>query len=225
MESKPSPMTHQTSRSSHVLITLGILFTVCGAARFLPEGQAAADEATSPGDAKEVTTDSESAAKTDKTYPISKADYESSAPTDLKTDQVCFNGDMAAALSQDRWMFEEREDKLNEQQLTLQEWDNRLRERANELEALENVLDQRWQQMQAVSDSDIKHLALMYGSMKPDQASPIFNKMDANFAAGFLRQLPSDQAGLILANMETDKAYVVSVRLASLNDDIRKATE
>lgn len=221
-------MTSQTNRSSHVLITLGVLFTVCGAARFLPEGQASAEEVKSEPEVTEASATpaaSKNDEKSAESYPLDKVDYESSGPTDLtaKTNQVCFDGDMAVALSEDRWLFEEREASLKDQQLTLQEWDNRLRARANELEALENVLNERWEQMQAVSGSDMKHLAQMYGSMKPDQASPIFDKMDANFAAGFLRQLPSDQAGLILANMETEKAYIVSVRLASMNNDIRTA--
>ena len=51
----------------------------------------------------------------------------------------------------------------------------------------------------------------------------IFDQMDPAFAAGFLRLMQSDQAGMILAGMDTSKAYVVSVRLASLNDDIRAA--
>ena len=221
-------MTHQTSRSSHVLITLGILFTVCGAARFLPEGQAAAEDVTPAKDSTETKAEysgDDSSPPKSETYPVTPANFETSGPTDLTKGQVCFDGDMAEALSQDRWLFEERESTLRDQQLALQAWDNRLKTRANELEALESVLNDRWQQMQAVSDTDIKHLAQMYGSMKPDQASLIFDKMDANFAAGFLRQLPSDQAGLILANMETEKAYVVSVRLASMNDDIRKASD
>lgn len=219
-------MTLQTNRSSHVLITLGVLFTVCGAARFIPEGQAAAEEATPSPEALEndVTPDKEASTESS-AYPASVAKDKMTGPKDLTSGEVCFDGDMAAALSQDRWLFEEREAALKDQQLTLQEWDSKLQARANELEALEEVLNDRWQQMQSVSDSDLKHLALMYGSMKPDQASLIFNKMDANFAAGFLRQLPSDQAGLILANMETEKAYVVSVRLASMNDDIRQARE
>ncbi|OYW84184.1 MAG: hypothetical protein B7Z22_11160, partial [Hyphomonas sp. 32-62-5] len=83
------------------------------------------------------------------------------------------------------------------------------------------TLEARWQEMQASSDQDIEHLARMYSAMKPDQAALIFNQMDAGFAAGFLRLMASDQAGLILANMEAQKAYLVSVKLATMNDDVR----
>ena len=76
--------------------------------------------------------------------------------------------------------------------------------------------------MQAFAGEDLKHLADMYGAMKPDQAATIFDQMDPGFAAGFLRLLSSEQAGLIMASMESQQAYVVSVRLASLNEDLRQ---
>jgi flagellar motility protein MotE (MotC chaperone) len=45
--------------------------------------------------------------------------------------------------------------------------------------------------------------------------------MDSGFAAGFLRLMVPDQAGLVLANMEAEKAYLVSIKLATMNDDVR----
>jgi flagellar motility protein MotE (MotC chaperone) len=68
------------------------------------------------------------------------------------------------------------------------------------------------------------HLARMYGTMKPDQAASIFNQMDSDFAAGFLRLMRSEQAGMILAGMETKKAYAVSLRLAAMNEDVRNSS-
>ena len=47
--------------------------------------------------------------------------------------------------------------------------------------------------------------------------------MDPAFAAGFLRLMPSEQAGLILASMDSKKAYVISVKLATMNADVRNA--
>jgi flagellar motility protein MotE (MotC chaperone) len=45
--------------------------------------------------------------------------------------------------------------------------------------------------------------------------------MDPSFAAGFFRELKSEQAGLILAKMEPNKAYAVSIKIAARNEDIR----
>ena len=80
-----------------------------------------------------------------------------------------------------------------------------------------------FQRKRFVCDPDIRHLAGMYSAMKPDAAATIFNQMDPAFAAGFLRLIPSEQAGLILANMDAKKAYVISVKLATMNADVRNA--
>ena len=77
--------------------------------------------------------------------------------------------------------------------------------------------------MTAEAEMDITHLAQMYGAMKPDQAAQIFDKMDPSFAAGFLRELRSEQAGLILARMEPNNAYAVSIKIAARNEDIRSS--
>ena len=218
-------MAVHSNKSSHVLITLGVLFTVASAARLIPEGQALAEENT---DNTPVSTKMDTEDASNETYASTKSDEKMSKEdksSDETSGQVCFSGETAAAISEDRWIFEQREAGLVEQQLSLQEWETRLQERTRELESLEVLLNERWAEMKSESDSDLKHLAQMYGSMKPDQASLIFNEMDTNFAAGFLRQLPSDQAGLILANMDTEKAYIVSVRLASMNDDIRTSAQ
>ena len=218
-------MAVHNNKSSHVLITLGVLFTVASAARLIPEGQALAEENT---DNTLVSTKMETEDGSETKYDAAKPEAKMTkddASSDDTSGQVCFSGETAAAISEDRWIFEQRETGLVEQQLALQEWETRLQERTRELESLEVLLNERWTEMKTESDSDLKHLAQMYGSMKPDQASLIFNEMDTNFAAGFLRQLPSDQAGLILANMDTEKAYIVSVRLASMNDDIRTSTQ
>lgn len=218
----------QNNKSSHVLITLGVLFTVASAARLIPDNQAVAEEAQdklaeAAEPAKEIK--AETSETSESSGPKNLLATKNETSKSASEGEVCFSGETAAALSEDRWMFEQRETQLVEQQLTLQEWQSRLEARTSELEALEALLNERWTAMKTESDSDIKHLAQMYGSMKPDQAALIFNEMDTNFAAGFLRQLPSDQAGLILANMDTEKAYVTSVRLASMNDDIRKTVQ
>ena len=96
--------------------------------------------------------------------------------------------------------------------------------RASDLEAVEQTLQERWGQLQEASNDDMEHLARMYGTMKPDQAASIFNQMDSDFAAGFMRLMRSEQAGMILAGMETRKAYAVSLKLAALNEDVRNAS-
>ena len=138
--------------------------------------------------------------------------------------QICFTAETASAIAEDQEKFDMRVEALQEQEIMLQARRQDLDQKAGELLALQDTLEERWQQMSASADSDIEHLADMYSAMKPDQASAIFNQMDPSFAAGFLRLMPSDQAGLILAGMDTGKAYIISVKLASMNGDIRSAS-
>lgn len=197
---------------THVLLTLGVLFTIGGATRILPHTFASAEEGKSqPQDETET-------APAD----LVPAAFEMSGPA--VEEQVCFTGEAAASLAADRKAFEERARILQDQELSVQARQQRLDEQAEELKALQATLEDRWQKMEASAGQDLEHLAQMYSAMKPDQAAPIFNQMDPGFAAGFLRLMPSDQAGLILANMEASKAYVVSVRMASQNGDIRAAS-
>lgn len=196
---------------SNVLLTLGVLFTIGGATRFLPDALAFAEQAPAT-DAKAT-----SAAASPET-PLTPKPAVASASG---LTEVCFSSESASLLEEDQWLFESERDEMKKHQLELQAWENQLEEQTAELKLLQETLEARWKEMQASSDQDIEHLASMYSAMKADQAAQIFNRMDPGFAAGFLRLMVSDQAGLILANMDAEKAYLVSIRLATMNDDVR----
>lgn len=140
-----------------------------------------------------------------------------------RLDQVCFSAEQAAALQQDQWLFEEELEALDARQLELIGWEKELEKQTESLASLQDALDRRWDQMQNSAEEDIEHLAGMYSAMKPKDAAIIFDRMDASFGAGFLRTMRSEQAGKILAEMNPDKAYAVSVTLASRNADIRRS--
>lgn len=197
---------------SNVLLTLGVLFTIGGATRFLPDALAFAEQAPAAG------TNATAAPATAEAAP---ADAAPAAASKSNLTEVCFSSESASLLEEDQWLFEAEREDIKQQKLELQTWENQLSQQTAELKVLQETLEARWQEMQASSDQDIEHLARMYSAMKPDQAAQIFNQMDAGFAAGFLRLMASDQAGLILANMEAQKAYLVSVKLATMNDDVR----
>ncbi len=199
---------------THVLITLGVLFTIGGLTRVLPSTLAAAEETA----ADEHGSDAEPHGET---VPASYSMPDDSTPAE---EQICLTGAAAEALASDQEALAARADALREQELALRSRSQELDRQAAELAALKTTIDDRWKSMATSADNDIQHLAQMYSAMKPDQAAGIFNQMDPGFAAGFLRLMPSDQAGLILAGMQADKAYIVSVKLASKNGDIRSAS-
>ena len=199
---------------SNVLLTLGVLFTIGGATRFLPDALAFAE---APADTAANAAAATSTVGNPEATPAP-------APAVANTDglaQVCFSSESASLLQEDQWLFESERAEMKQQQLELQAWENQLAQQTAELKLLQQTLEARWEQMQASSDQDIEHLSRMYGAMKADQAAQIFNKMDAGFAAGFLRLMVPDQAGLVLANMEAEKAYLVSIKMATMNNDVR----
>ena len=199
------------NNTSHVLLTLGVLFTIGGATRFLPSGIAFAEDI---GLAPAAKTEAGDAAKT----PAATAPGAEGGPQ-----EVCFTSESANLLAEDQWLFESQKEEMKNEKLALQAWEKELETQTAELQTLQATLDSRWQEIQGAADADIKHLAQMYSVMKPDQAATIFNQMDPAFAAGFLRLMQSEQAGMILANMDSKKAYVISVKLATMNADVRNA--
>lgn len=214
-------MIKKPSTSTNVLLTLGVLFTIGGATRFLP----------SFAEAEETAVQAETAAYTS---GVSHADNEAHPESDTLTppevtaaapENVCFTDEAAAALTEDQRQFEAQQQAQLDQQLALDARQVELDRQAAELQALHETLETRWASMQAAADEDLAHLARMYGAMKPREAASIFNQMDPGFAAGFLKLMPSEQAGQVLAGMESDKAYIVSVKLASVNADIRSPSD
>lgn len=205
-------MSFVKNNTSHVLLTLGVLFTIGGATRFLPSGLAFAEDLGLT-----------SAAQGSANSEIASAKPATGSAAEAGPDEVCFTTESAAMVAEDQWLFESQKEELKNEKLALQSWEKDLEAQTAELQALQTTLEARWQEIQGASDQDIKHLAGMYSAMKPDAAASIFNQMDPAFAAGFLRLIPSEQAGLILANMESKKAYVISVKLATMNADVRNA--
>lgn len=196
-------------RGSYVLLSLGFLFAIGAAVRFLPSSFAIAENTseTQPGEAAEGDRLLDPSNQAVAVQPI---------------DQVCFTDETAATLIADQKQMEALYEELTSQELDLRTRKQELDKRAADLDAIQQALAARWEEMQKESANDVTHLARMYGTMKPDQAAAIFNQMDPDFAGSFLRLMRSEQAGLILASMETRKAYEVSLRLAELNKDIRE---
>lgn len=202
-------MALKAANRSNVLLTLGVLFTLGAATRLVPANVADAREADADDKIETVSTQPETAEPTKAAaLPIEG--------------QICFSEDLSAALASDQLRLETETEKLASRELELQALEAELADTRADLTALQASLETRWNDMQAFAGEDLNHLAQMYGAMKPDQAATIFDQMDPSFAAGFLRLLSSEQAGLIMANMESQQAYIVSVRLASLNEDLRR---
>lgn len=191
------------SSTSHVLTTLGILFLAGGMLRLIPT--AAADQ--------EALAINDPAAQPSPELP----------DTDMTARPPRCDPSLTELLASDLDARNSSMEALRIQTLALQAREQDIQQREAEMESLRAMLERRWDDLQAAADQDIRHLAAMYGAMKADDAARIFDQMEPSFAAGFLREIPGEAAGQILAEMDPDKAYRVSITLAARGAEVRNA--
>ena len=196
-------MMKKTSRTSHVLTTLGVLFVAGGILRVLPS--ASADQTRQDAEAE----------STESTAISLPARHHAST-------EMC-DESIAELFAPDVLAQAEATESLRLERLELLAREQELARREADLEALQDMLREQWQTLSTVAADDIRHLANMYAAMKSDEAAIIFNQMDPTFAAGFLREMPGEAAGHILADMVPEKAYQISIEIASRGADIRTA--
>lgn len=140
-------------------------------------------------------------------------------------EQQCVTGDVLQAVNAKMSALKKRENEMVAKESAFLAIETRLQKQLAAVESAKAELDKSLRYRTNIAKDDITHLSAMYETMKPKQAARIFDAMDANFAAGFLRQMKGNQAGLILANMGTAKAYQVSLILASKGAKYRKISD
>ncbi len=124
---------------------------------------------------------------------------------------------------------------IRAREIRLAEAEARLEDRAKALAVAEEAItrnlealsaaEKNLQDLVTVADSaaeqDIARLTAMYEAMKPAEASALFDQMDPTFAAGFLGRMRADAAAPILAGLTPEKAYALSIVLASRNATVK----
>ncbi len=86
-----------------------------------------------------------------------------------------------------------------------------------ELTAAESTLKGTLTLADSAAENDLIKLTEVYESMKPKDATAVFEHMDHDFAAGFLGRMSAGAAAGILAGLAPEKAYAISVILAARN--------
>lgn len=142
-------------------------------------------------------------------------DYDKTSVSSSATKTQCLAPDFAAALMEERTRLETLSKDIYQRESAANALNKSLNERIKVLEEANDKLSAQLGRLENSANDDITHLIKMYETMKPKQAATIFNSMDPQFAAGFLRQMNSTQAGLILANMDHRKSYTISAIIAN----------
>ncbi len=125
------------------------------------------------------------------------------------------DGELASAVKDRMYALDRRETAIADREAELKTYEAQIDKRLAELEAANKKLQANIQVVQDARSADIQKLAAIYEGMKPAQAGQIINEMDAKFAAGLLSAMNNEQAALVVANMDSQKAYLVSVILAN----------
>ena len=143
--------------------------------------------------------------------------------TSIKTsgNEQCLTGPIHKVIVADMDRLAQRTAKIEDREAALAQLQKSLKGQLAEIEAANTALGNKIDVLKSVAGDDLEHLVSMYETMKPKQASEIFNSMDPAFAAGFLREMNSNTAGLIMANMDARKSYAISILIAGKNAKYR----
>lgn len=134
----------------------------------------------------------------------------------------CLTGAILETLSMDMKRLDTRRTEISEREIALAAIETKIEAQMKAVEKVNNALQVKIDHIKSLANEDLKHLVSMYQTMKPKQAAEIFNSMDPAFAAGFLREMNSEKAGLIMANMDARKSYSISILIAGQNSKYRK---
>lgn len=132
-------------------------------------------------------------------------------------DLECFTPELAKAYYDRREAMNSRWEKMTAREAALTDLEKKLTVQLSTLETAKSNLQAKINDMSETADEDISHLVLIYETMKPKKAAEIFNKMDPNFAAGFLRRMNGARAGLIMSEIEPKTSYRISLIIANQN--------
>lgn len=130
-------------------------------------------------------------------------------------DAACLTPALVAAFEPRQKDLEDRTSRLDQRQAELEDLESTIQSRLGDMETTRVELVAMTEKLDLVAGEDISHLVEMYSTMKPKNAAAIFDRMDAAFAAGFLREIDSARAGLIMASMGEEQSYRVSLLIAN----------
>lgn len=157
--------------------------------------------------------------------PISSKPSEGDTPEGAQGvaagENVCLRGAVAETLIKERSLLDERQVEMAKRETALKALETKVEKDVASLDATQKNIQAQINKMERVAEEDIIHLVEMYKTMKPKKAAEIFNSMDAGFAAGFLREMDSTQAGLIMSEMGARKSYEISLIIANRGSNWR----
>lgn len=143
------------------------------------------------------------------------------APQTIEEEKVCVTSALADALLLEQLRLDEKGLEIAKREKALTALEAKLDEQLASIKETKDVVQTQLDRIGEIASSDLEHLISMYETMKPKKAAEIFNSMAPGFAAGFLRDMNSANAGLIMSEMDAKKSYEISLVIANRNAALR----
>ena len=144
-------------------------------------------------------------------------DYSTATTPQIDDENVCVSSALADALLLEQIRLDEKGLKIAKREKALTALEAKLDEQLASLNETKDVVQSQLDRIEQIASSDLEHLISMYETMKPKKAAEIFDSMAPGFAAGFLRDMNSANAGLIMSEMDAKKSYEISLVIANRN--------
>ncbi len=117
-------------------------------------------------------------------------------------------------------LLEVRESAMADRMQALAVAEARVEDNLSALILAENELKSTMALADTAAEDDLVRLTAVYESMKGKEASALFETMNPQFAAGFLGRMRADSAAVIMAGLDPQTAYAISVILAGRNANV-----
>ena len=122
--------------------------------------------------------------------------------------------DILQSLSKRREELEERGRELDLKEKLLEATELRINDKLNEMKMLKADVEQLLVQYNEHEDAKIKSLVKIYESMKPKQASEIFNELDMPILLEVVDMMSERKVAPVLAGMDPERARELTEELA-----------
>jgi flagellar motility protein MotE (MotC chaperone) len=123
--------------------------------------------------------------------------------------------DVLGSLSKRSAELDAREQELDTQSNLIAAAEKRVDDKIAELKSLQSQLQTLMGQRDAAQQAQINALVKTYSSMKPKDAARIFNDLDDDVLLSVAQLMKPDVLGAIMAQMQSDNAQKLTVRLAN----------
>lgn len=118
------------------------------------------------------------------------------------------------SLSKRRDELDKRERKLGEREALLQAAEQEVDHKIAELNKLKSEMEALLGKQQKMEEDRLVSLVRIYENMKPKEAATIFNTLDLDVLLAVIGRMNERKASPILANMDPEKARIVTIRLS-----------